>query len=89
MFQTIDADGHVQEPTDAIAEPTPYARTKRIIEQAPATVIIRAGLVDIHRQPSVGYRNWLCNPLTPLEWADYAACIRQLLAVAQVKLAPG
>ena len=23
------------------------------------------------------------------EWADYAECIRQLLAVAQVKLAPG
>lgn len=65
----------IQPSTDAIAEDTLYARTKRIIECAPAT-IIRAGIVDIRNQPAIAYRNWFCNPLTPLEWADYAASVR-------------
>lgn len=66
----------IQPSTDAIAEDTDYARTKRIIERIPRTVIIRAGLVDITRQPSIAYRNWSCNPLTPLEWADLAWEVR-------------
>jgi hypothetical protein len=64
--------------TDAIAEDTDYARTKRILERTPGAVIIRAGIVDIRpeRQPSIAYRNWSCNPLTPLEWADAAWLLR-------------
>lgn len=62
----------IQPSTDAIAEDTEYARTKRIIERTPGAVIIRTGIVDVTRQPGVAYRNWRCNPLTPLEWADLA-----------------
>jgi hypothetical protein len=68
----------IQPSTDAIAEDTDYARTKRILERTPGAVIIRAGIVDIRpeRQPSIAYRNWSCNPLTPLEWADAAWLLR-------------
>lgn len=62
----------IQPSSDAINEDTDYARGKRILERIPGAVIIRAGLVDIRRQPSIAYRNWRCNPLTPLEWADLA-----------------
>jgi hypothetical protein len=65
----------IQPSTDAIAEDSNYAVTKRLLERIPA-VTIRSGLVDIKRQPVRGYRNWLCNPLTPLEWADLAWDLR-------------
>jgi hypothetical protein len=65
----------IQPSTDAIAEDSDYAVTKRILERIPA-VTIRAGLVDITRQPGVAYRNWRCNPITPLEWADLAWDLR-------------
>lgn len=61
--------------TDAIREDTPYARSKRIAEQAHG-VVIRAGIIDLRHQPTVGYRNWFCNPLTPLEWIDLAWSLR-------------
>ena len=61
----------IQPSTDAIAENSDYATGKRLLERLPA-VTIRAGLVDITRQPQTAYRNWWCNPLTPLEWADLA-----------------
>ena len=62
----------VQPSTDAIAEDTPYAATKRWLELIPGAVTIRSGLVDITRQPAAAYDDWWCNPLTPLEWADLA-----------------
>lgn len=62
----------IQPSTDAIAEDTDYAATKRQLERIAGAVTIRSGLVDITRQPTIAYRNWLCNPLTPLEWADLA-----------------
>lgn len=68
--------GLIQPSTDAIAEDSPYAAGKRYIEQLPDTVVVRSGIVDIRNQPAIAYRNWLCNPLTPLEWADYAASVR-------------
>lgn len=58
--------------TDAIAEDTEYAATKRELEEIPGLVVIRSGIVDITRQPSHAYDYWMCNPLTPLEWADLA-----------------
>lgn len=58
--------------TDAIAEDTEYAATKRELEAIPGLVVIRSGIVDITRQPPNAYLNWYCNPLTPLEWADLA-----------------
>ena len=61
----------IQPSTDAIAEDTDYAVGKRLLERIPA-VTIRSGLVDITRQPGIAYRNWRCNPITPLEWADLA-----------------
>ena len=61
----------IQPSSDAVNETTPYAQAKRITEALPG-VIIRAGIVDIRRQPAVAYTDWLCNPLTPLEWADAA-----------------
>lgn len=64
--------GLIQPSTDAIAEDTEYAATKRDIEAIPGIVVIRSGIVDITRQPTVAYLNWWCNPLTPLEWADLA-----------------
>lgn len=65
----------IQPSTDAIAEDSDYSLGKRIIERAPA-VIIRSGIVDITRQPPVAYRDWVSNPLTPLEWADLAWEVR-------------
>lgn len=70
-FGMAESGPLIQPSTDAISEDSEYARTKRIIELAPC-VVIRCGIVDITRQPEMGYRNWLCNPLTPLEWIDYA-----------------
>lgn len=64
--------GIIQPSTDAIAEDTEYAATKRELEAIEGAVTIRSGIVDITRQPTVAYVNWLCNPLTPLEWADLA-----------------
>lgn len=65
--------GLIQPSTDAIAESTPYAELKRGVETlARGAVIIRAGIVDIRQDYPTAYRNWLCNPLTPLEWADFA-----------------
>lgn len=58
--------------TDAIAEDTEYAATKRELEEIPGLVVIRSGIVDITRQPDYAYPTWWCNPLTPLEWADLA-----------------
>jgi uncharacterized protein YbjT (DUF2867 family) len=65
----------IQPSTDAIDEDTDYARTKRLLERLPA-VTIRSGLVDITRPLDIAYRNWRCNPLTPLEWADLAWDLR-------------
>jgi uncharacterized protein YbjT (DUF2867 family) len=63
----------IQPSTDAIAEDSEYARTKRAAEAvAIGAVVIRAGIVDIRQHYPVVYRNWMCNPLTPLEWADFA-----------------
>lgn len=66
----------IQPSTDAIAEDSDYARTKRILERLPGAVVIRAGIVDIRQDYGIAYRNWLCNPLTPLEWADLAYDLR-------------
>lgn len=77
LSEILDREGGLIQPsTDAIAEDSDYARTKRYLETFPSAVTIRAGIVDIRNQPTVAYRNWLCNPLTPLEWADYAATKR-------------
>lgn len=62
----------IQPSTDAIDEDSDYAATKRILERIPTAVTIRSGIIDIDHQPSVAYRNWTCNAITPLEWADYA-----------------
>lgn len=75
-WRLAERGGLIQPSTDAIDEDTSYARTKRIVERAPGAVIIRTGIVDIYRQRHVAYRNWTCNPLTPLEWADLAAEMR-------------
>lgn len=56
--------------TDAIAEDTAYAATKREIEAIPGIVVIRAGIVDTRKRSDL--INMWCNPLTPLEWADLA-----------------
>ena len=61
--------------TDAIDEDTPYAAAKREAEKARA-VHIRAGIVDIRQRHAVGYVDWLCDPLTPLEWARVAWALR-------------
>ena len=58
--------------TDAIAEDTPYAERKRAIEALEGITVIRSGIVDIRKQPRIGYLDWWCNPLTPLEWAELA-----------------
>jgi hypothetical protein len=71
-----EASQLIQPSTDAIAEDSDYAVGKRILEQIPGVVTIRCGLVDIKRQPLAAYRNWSCNPLTPLEWADLAWILR-------------
>lgn len=65
----------IQPSTDAIAEDSEYAVTKRAVEQAVTEgggVVLRTGLVDIRRQPETAFDNWHVNPLTPLEWADLA-----------------
>lgn len=62
--------------TDAIAEDTDYARGKRAVERTPGAVIIRAGIVDVRQDYPVAYRNWRCNPVTPLEWADLSWDLR-------------
>jgi hypothetical protein len=63
----------IQPSTDAIHERSAYANVKRWIEDlATESVIIRAGIVDTRQEYPVAYWNWRCNPLTPLEWADYA-----------------
>lgn len=64
--------GIIQPSTDAIAEDTEYAATKRELEAIEGAVTIRSGIVDITRQPTIAYTDWWCNPLTPLEWADLA-----------------
>jgi hypothetical protein len=71
-----EASQLIQPSTDAIAEDTDYAVGKRILEQIPGVVTIRCGLVDVERQPVAAHRNWSCNPLTPLEWADLAWDLR-------------
>ena len=68
--------GLIQPSSDAIDEATDYAAGKRAIEAIPGIVVIRCGIVDITKQPAVAYRNWYCNPLTPLEWADLAWEVR-------------
>jgi hypothetical protein len=76
-----EASQLIQPSTDAIAEDTDYAVGKRILEQIPGVVTIRCGLVDVERQPVAAHRNWSCNPLTPLEWADLAWDLRDLPGV--------
>ena len=61
--------------TDAWREPTEYARAKRAAEMAKG-VIIRAGIVDVERQPQRAYTDWRCDPLTPLEWIRQAWALR-------------
>lgn len=61
----------IQPSTDAIAEDTPYAQAKRIAERCYG-LVIRAGIIDVDNQPQTAYTNWLCNPVTPLEWAAQA-----------------
>lgn len=61
----------IQPSTDAICEDTAYARVKRMSERVEGAVI-RAGIVDINRQPARAFTNWYCNPITPLEWAEAA-----------------
>lgn len=61
--------------TDAWREDSAYARAKRAAERAPA-IVIRSGLVDVGRQPLYAYTDWLCDPLTPLEWATEAWALR-------------
>lgn len=56
--------------TDAIAEDTEYAATKREVEDIAGLVVIRAGIIDIRKKNDDD--NSFCNPLTPLEWADLA-----------------
>jgi hypothetical protein len=62
--------GAIVPSTDAIAEDTAYAARKRELEDIPGIVVIRSGIVDT-RKANTHY-DWLCNPLTPLEWADLA-----------------
>lgn len=62
--------------TDAIAEDSDYAADKRLVEQAPGAVVIRSGIVDLDRQPVQAYVDWLCDPLTPLEWIEEAWAVR-------------
>ena len=62
----------IQPSTDAIAEDSDYARGKRILERIPGAVTIRAGIIDTRHDYAVAYRNWRCNPITPLEWAELA-----------------
>jgi dTDP-4-dehydrorhamnose reductase len=64
--------GNVIHPsTDAIRDQTEYGQWKRQAERNLA-IIIRAGIVDVRNQPERAYTNWLCNPITPLEWAEIA-----------------
>lgn len=70
----------IQPSTDAIAEFSDYAVGKRLLERLPA-VTIRAGIVDVGRQPPVAFTNWACNPVTPLEWAEYAYELREVPGV--------
>lgn len=65
----------IQPSTDAIGEDSDYAVGKRILERLPA-VTIRAGIVDVRHAYPVAYRDWRCNPITPLEWADLAWDLR-------------
>jgi hypothetical protein len=60
----------IQPSTDAVGEMDEYALSKKAGE---AGAVIRCGLVDIYNQPRVAYPEWVCNPLTPLEWAKVAA----------------
>jgi hypothetical protein len=66
----------IQPSTDAIHEDTAYAQMKREAERVSA-VIIRAGIIDVNRQPATAYASWKCNPLTPLEWARVAWRLRR------------
>lgn len=77
----------VQPSTDAIAEPSEYAVGKRMLERLPA-VTIRAGIVDITRQPAVAFTSWTCNPITPLEWADIAWELRDTPGVHPIGREP-
>jgi hypothetical protein len=65
----------IQPSTDAVGEDSDYARQKAAGE---AGAVIRCGLVDVHRQPRTAYPEWVCNPLTPLEWARVAERIDTL-----------
>lgn len=56
--------------TDAIIENTRYAATKRELEAIGGLVVIRAGIIDTRKRND--NINAVCNPLTPLEWADLA-----------------
>ena len=73
-FLAMTAQRYIHPSTDAIGEDTAYAAMKRQGEDGTRgrAVIIRAGLVDLRRQHEVAYTNWLCNPVTPLEWARIA-----------------
>lgn len=70
--------------TDAIREDTPYAIGKRVMERTVRAVIIRAGIVDTRRRHPVAYTDWLCDPLTPLEWAEAAWAARDEPGVISV-----
>ena len=71
LSQTLMGRRVIHPSTDAIHEDTDYARGKRLLEAMPG-VTIRAGIVDVRHELPVAWTNWLCNPLTPLEWADLA-----------------
>lgn len=63
---------HVIQPsTDALAEDTAYALSKRIAERADG-LIIRSSLVSDAPPPGMAPTNWRWNGVTTLTWADVA-----------------
>jgi hypothetical protein len=80
LLEMLPKDRVIQPSTDAINEDTPYACTKREVERIVLNaggLVIRSGLVDLRKQPTLAYINWFGNPLTPLEWADLAWELRE------------
>lgn len=69
----LDAIGTLIQPsTDAYREPE-YTHKVR----GEHGIVSRCGLVDVTRQPTCAFVNWTCNPLTPLEWAEWAWTVRE------------
>lgn len=84
FLRRLAGPGVIVPSTDAIAEDSEYAATKREIEAIPGLVIIRAGIIDTRKVYPVGFTDWLCNPVTPLEWADAAWALRDTPGVHEV-----